>query len=433
MDVMKRSHLSMMMAKIIAVLAVIAAQIAPLRSDAADPWNMLLDRYAKRSDVSSLIFVKCGEGSSAELQMYVKHKSAWNMIVDTQAYIGKAGLGKEREGDMRTPEGIFGLTCAFGIKPDPGADLRYIEVEDDTYCCGDSAAYNRIINLRELPHECSGERMIDSREQYAHGLFVGYNADGVPGRGSAIFIHCLGDEEHTAGCIAASEEDVVRMIRAADSRTLVCIFDRSSIPPSAGFVRLVDEVPDVIQEMRYATTYNFIGDRIEGYEVPSAMLTIEAARALRRANEDLMSRGYRIKIFDAYRPQRAVDMFVRWARVIEDTRMKHIFYPSVDKRDLFKRGYIASKSSHSRGSTVDVTLFDMARGCEVDMGGAFDLFDERSHPGFRGITQVQMMNRETLRRAMIDAGFRPLATEWWHFTLDREPYPDTFFDFPIGK
>ena len=198
---------------------------------------------------------------------------------------------------------------------------------------------------------------------------------------------------------------------------------------STGFVILSDVVPDIIQEIRYYSTYNFVGDRIDGYEKPRALMTIEAAQALKKVSDDVMKMGYRLKVFDAYRPQMAVDNFVRWAENISDTRMKKYFYPKVDKTKLFSEGYIDAKSGHSRGSTIDLTLFDMKTGKEVDMGGTFDYFGELSHPDYQKITKQQLKNRKILRDAMIKNGFKPLATEWWHFTLKDEPYPDTYFTF----
>lgn len=200
-----------------------------------------------------------------------------------------------------------------------------------------------------------------------------------------------------------------------------------------GFVLLAEAVPDVIQEIRYYSTYNFVGERIDGYEEPCAMLTREAAAALKEVSDDVMSQGYRLKVYDAYRPQMAVDHFIRWAADTEDTRMKEYFYPEVDKRNLFVEGYIGRKSGHSRGSTVDLTLLDMKTGKEVDMGGTFDYFGERSHPDYtKDLTAEQIDNRGILRDAMTRHGFRPLDTEWWHFTLNQEPYPNTYFTFPVG-
>jgi D-alanyl-D-alanine dipeptidase len=199
----------------------------------------------------------------------------------------------------------------------------------------------------------------------------------------------------------------------------------------SGFVLLSEQVPGIIQEIRYHSTYNFIGDRIDGYEEPVALLTKEAARALKTVANEAMVMGYRLKVYDAYRPACAVKHFVLWGIEDQDIRMKPYFYPELEKQELFAKGYIAKQSGHSRGSTIDLTLFDMKTGKEVDMGGPFDYFGELSHPDFKGITDAQYSNRMRLRSLMTRNGFVPIDCEWWHFTLKDEPYPDTYFEFPV--
>ena len=221
---------------------------------------------------------------------------------------------------------------------------------------------------------------------------------------------------------------------------------------SSDFVAITDVVPDAILEIRYYGTYNFVGTRIDGYLAPTALLTRRAADSLKAVSDDVISQGYRLKIYDAYRPQMGVDHFVRWAADIADTTMRRYFYPDVDKSRLFELEYIMAKSGHTRGSTVDLTLFDMTTEKEVDMGGTFDWFGPESHPDFcgnpetgqytgdnskspvnpkRSITPEQFANRMILRDAMLRHGFKPLDSEWWHFTLKDEPYPDTYFTFPV--
>ncbi|MBQ6000902.1 MAG: M15 family metallopeptidase [Clostridia bacterium] len=202
---------------------------------------------------------------------------------------------------------------------------------------------------------------------------------------------------------------------------------------ASGFVLLSEAAPDAVLEIRYFSTYNFMGERVDGYEQPTALLTREAAAALKAVGDSLAGRGCRLKIFDAYRPKRAVAHFMRWAKDAKDTRMKAIFYPYLEKDKLIPSGYIAERSSHSRGSTLDLTLFDMATGRDVDMGGPFDFFGELSHPSYRGISRKQYENRMLLREAMLAGGFLPYEEEWWHFTLENEPYPDVYFDFPVHE
>ena len=204
------------------------------------------------------------------------------------------------------------------------------------------------------------------------------------------------------------------------------------------FVVITDIIPDVILEIRYYSTYNFVGARIDGYEAPVAMLTRQAADSLKVVSDELKAQGYRLKIWDAYRPQRAVNHFIRWAENLQDTAMKSIFYPMVDKTLLFEQGYIWARSSHSKGSTVDLTLVDAATGKELDMGSPFDWFGEESHPDYMGGPLKEdgkwgriHKNRRILWDAMLRHGFTMIDSEWWHFTLADEPYPDTYFDFPV--
>ena len=234
------------------------------------------------------------------------------------------------------------------------------------------------------------------------------------------------------------------------------------------FVSLAETLPDAILEIRYFSSYNFVGTRVDGYLAPIALMTRIAADSLRAASDDFLRLGYRIKVYDAYRPQMAVDHFVRWAADLTATEMKPYFYPDVDKSVLFDEGYIAAKSGHTRGSTVDLTLVEMATGKEVDMGGVFDWFGIESHPYFCGdpdtqefqgktgcarkrlerkaerlgldatymsqsigLSRQQFANRMLLRTVMLRHGFKPIDSEWWHFTLKDEPFPDTYFTFSV--
>lgn len=206
------------------------------------------------------------------------------------------------------------------------------------------------------------------------------------------------------------------------------------------FTLVTDVIPDAILEMRYYSAFNFIGERIPGYEEPVAILTRQAADSLKLVADCLREKGYLIKVFDAYRPQRAVDFFMEWALDTADVRMKQYFYPELDKGIVVPQGYVARRSSHTRGSTIDLTLFDLTTQREVDMGCTFDYFGRASHPGllpgeqagdYGTITQEQYDARMILREAMLSHGFKPYSCEWWHFTLEDEPYPDEYFDFPV--
>jgi D-alanyl-D-alanine dipeptidase len=204
---------------------------------------------------------------------------------------------------------------------------------------------------------------------------------------------------------------------------------QAPLPP--GFVDAGAAVDGLVVEMRYFGDKNFVGGRIDGYERPRCILSTPAASALAAVQHDLAARGLGLKAFDCYRPQRAVAHFVRWAQRIDDVKRKREFYPDVDKRDLFKEGYISERSGHSRGSTVDLTLVRRADARELDMGSLFDFFSPKSWPSDTSVGAQAQANRALLAAAMSRGGFRPYDKEWWHFTLVDEPFPDTYFDFPV--
>ncbi|OAD44411.1 M15 family metallopeptidase [Polaribacter atrinae] len=198
-----------------------------------------------------------------------------------------------------------------------------------------------------------------------------------------------------------------------------------------GFVYLSDVDKTIQKELRYFSNNNFIGKPIDGYHKNCIIVTQASANALVKVQESLLKEGLSLKIFDAYRPQQAVNHFVRWAKILEDTLMKKQYYPSVPKSQLFKRGYIASRSGHSRGSTVDLTIVSTKTGKELDMGSSYDFFGIQSHYIPKNISKEQQKNRLLLRNIMTQNNFRPYKNEWWHFTLRNEPYPTTYFNFPI--
>ena len=201
---------------------------------------------------------------------------------------------------------------------------------------------------------------------------------------------------------------------------------------SANFVLLTDIVPDILLDLRYYSTFNFVGQRIRGYEAPLALATKATAHVLKSVAKQASLKGYRLLIYDAYRPQRSVQHFQDWGDDPNDQVMKPYFYPDVQKSDLFKLGFIMRESAHTRGSTLDLTLFDMNQGRVVDMGSNFDFFGQRSFSDYTiDLSVKQAANRQILNHLMKSHDFIPLKEEWWHFTLANEPFPDTYFDFPI--
>lgn len=229
--------------------------------------------------------------------------------------------------------------------------------------------------------------------------------------------------------------------------------DSESTPE--GFVRLRDVAPDILQDIRYHGSHNFLGRPVDGYTDAECILTTQAAQALKAVNEELRQAGQGVLVFDCYRPQRAVTDFVQWSKKPADQATKAEFYPAVDKKDFFKLGYVAEKSGHSRGSTVDLTIIPLPapkpeayapgqplvnctaaygqryRDGGIDMGTGFDCMDEKSHPLTGDVPAEAKANRLKLRALMEKHGFAPYDYEWWHFTLKNEPFPKTFFDFPV--
>lgn len=210
---------------------------------------------------------------------------------------------------------------------------------------------------------------------------------------------------------------------------ILCLFLTNAF--SQEFLYIHDIIPDVVYDIRYNSADNFMGVRVEGYKKSVAMLSHEASVALKNVQDDLVAQGYRLKVFDAYRPQKAVNHFIRWAKVLSDTLTKRIYYPDLSKSVLFELGYIAERSGHTRGSTLDLTIVYKESGAEVDMGSPWDFFGDISHHGTKKISKEQTANRNILLNTMEKNGFRRYDNEWWHYTLNDEPYPDIYFDFDV--
>lgn len=221
------------------------------------------------------------------------------------------------------------------------------------------------------------------------------------------------------------------MTRPALLMAILLVASAARAQERAAFVNVAEVVPNIVVEARYAGAHNFVGRPIDGYEKPICLLTRQAAVALANVARDIAPQGLGIKVFDCYRPARAVAHFVRWARHARDTIGKPEFYPDVDKSHLFREGYISSRSAHSRGSTLDLTLVRLADKSDLDMGTPFDFFSPRSAPGSRAVSAEAQANRALLGNAMRRRGFIRYVREWWHFTLRNEPFPAQAFDFPV--
>ncbi len=212
---------------------------------------------------------------------------------------------------------------------------------------------------------------------------------------------------------------------------LLCFgfYQKQNLPE--GFVYVKSVIQDLDVELRYFTTHNFVGDTIDGYKSNNLILTRETAEKLKLVQDELQQQNLCLKVYDGYRPQRSVNHFIRWAKDLNDTINKSEFYPNVAKRNLFKEEYIASRSGHSRGSTVDLTIIDGNTGRPLDMGSPYDFFGKQSWVDYDSITESQKKNRQLLQRVMLKHNFRNYPKEWWHFTLRWEPFPKTYFDFEV--
>lgn len=230
-----------------------------------------------------------------------------------------------------------------------------------------------------------------------------------------------------AGAAATAASPAVQIAgTAAASNQAV---KKNNLP--GGFVYLDEVIPTAQYEIRYYSENNFTGARVDGYKAPLAIFSRTAATALKKVSDDLERKGYILRIYDAYRPQKAVNNFVRWSQDASDTKMKQQYYPKLDKRNLFKLGFISKKSGHSRGSTIDLTLADRKTGALVDMGSPYDFFGEISYYNTTLVSTAQHANRKILKDAMSKQGFKPYEKEWWHFTLIKEPYPQQYFNFNV--
>ncbi len=212
---------------------------------------------------------------------------------------------------------------------------------------------------------------------------------------------------------------------------VIACFTALAQVPSDKFVYLHQVIPNIKLDMRYYSNDNFMGTPVDGYNKPVALFTGEAASVLKMVQVELEKDGLGLKVFDSYRPQKAVNHFIRWATMLGDTLTKKKYYPDVRKTDLFELGYIAERSGHTRGSTLDLTIVSLDSGMELDMGAPWDFFGEISNHGTKLVNKQQQANRDILLKVMKKFGFRPYQNEWWHYTLENEPYPDTYFDFDI--
>jgi D-alanyl-D-alanine dipeptidase len=407
--------------------------------------SMVCKGLSARWPGGQAIVVKAASAVSAdaEMHLYERRGGGWARAAGPwPALVGRNGVGKAREGDGKSPSGAFLLGAAFGRlrKPEGSAwPYRELDGRDRWVEEAGSPFYNRWV--RGPRAACGGAEELREIMQYTHALAVRYNDACEPGRGSAILLHpWRRPDEGTQGCTAVSEENAAALLRWLEygkrpvlaqgteeelPRLMGEDWGMLCLPPGWGFVD--DFLPDAQTELRYNADDNFTGRRLPGYRANAAPMRLEAIRALSCAAEELRRRRFGIRVYDAYRPQRSTDAMIAWAEDASDTATKAAYYPDIDKADI-PHGFVARRSKHRLGGTVDLTLVDWGTGGNLDMGGPFDFFGELSGFAYPGISAAQAANRALLRSVMTASGFVPYDREWWHFTF---PVPDDGGDFDI--
>lgn len=449
--------------------------------------NIINKNTVSVENAKQVIIVTNNYADSEKAILYTFEQSGkeWKTIfTPMDVVIGKKGFASiydKREGDKKTPSGVFQLGTAFGYQKSVETKLQYRQTTINDYWVDDALSidYNKWVTKKPISGTYEVLRRKDNSYKYA--IVVNYNMKPVVnGFGSAIFLHLWkNSNKGTSGCIAMSEVNMKRVLSwldlkqnpilitgssnsllrletlqelslllstrksehfSGDNNAIMAVYSSNStvkvlrdgtLPKN--FTYLDKIIPDAIIDIRYATSNNFVGERISGYESKRCVITSDAANALKLVQDELRPYGLGIKIFDAYRPVSAVDHFVRWSKSSLDTRMKNAFYPNLNKSELFAQKFIGSRSGHSKGSSVDLTIVSAKgkdKGKELDMGTRFDFFDKASIYDYAFLSQSQKDNRRLLREIMQKYGFSPYNKEWWHFVLKDEPFPKQQFDFP---
>lgn len=399
--------------------------------------NLVRAGLAARWGGSQAIVVRAEgvDSADASMRLYERRGGGWAISAGPwRAVVGKGGVSKCREGDGRSPSGAFLLGMAFGRIAKPEG-LRYpYRRLDDGDCWVDDASfpyYNRWVRCPSSA--CGGGENLSKIGQYRLALPVRYNDEAEKGRGSAIFVHVWrGPGDGTQGCAAVSDEHIDALFRWLDyakrpvlvlgtaeefARIMGTEWGMCPLPEGWGYID--DYVPDAQLEIRYNTANNFTGRRLPGYRASLAPMRLEALDALSRVAEELRQRGLGIRVYDAYRPQRATDAMIAWAQDASDTATKPEYYPEIDKESIPGK-FVARRSAHRLGGTIDLTVLDWGTGTNLDMGGPFDFFGELSSYEYEGITDAQSANRTLLREVMTKHGFKPYDREWWHFSFPVE-------------
>lgn len=382
---------------------------------------------------SQAIVVRARNDASdeAEMWLYERTNGIWKPVAGPwPTMLGLNGTTKRIEGDNKSPSGAFLLGTAFGRAAKPtGMSYQYRKLDSrDRWVDGSSSPfYNRWV--RGAKAVCGGGEDLSEVEQYKYALAVHYNDEAMQGAGSAIFIHVWrGPGQGTHGCTAISEANMVKLLRWLDYAKRPVLVQGTEeeidqlmggdwgmlcLPEGWGFAD--DFVQDAQLEIRYNTDNNFTGRRLSGYSASLAPMRMEAINALVSVAKELRAKSLGIRIYDAYRPQQATDAMIAWAEDETDTATKKEYYPDIDKVTI-PGHFVARRSAHRTGGTVDLTIMNWKNGKNLDMGGPFDFFGDLSSFGYSGLTAGQAANRALLRNVMMKYGFKPYDVEWWHFS-----------------
>lgn len=358
----------------------------------------------------------------------------WKVVYGPfECNIGRNGLGKKKEGDGKSPEGIYELGSAFGYGGAPeGSNWSWRETQENDFWIEDSNSeyYNQFVNADNVAKDWkSAEKLYISK--FRRALEVLYNKDNEKGLGSAIFLHIwINEKTKTGGCTVmevSAIETVLKWLRPEARPVLLQTKYINPLPE--GFCYIKDFAPEVKFDIRFAGTDNIFGRKTNEYYKAVGISTIEMTKAIDKATLLLKNQDLRLLVFDAYRPQTTINAIVDWLNDDTDDGMKQAYYPNMDKSEMIDM-FFEPKSAYSRGSAVDVTIID-SNGYELDMGTNYQFIDEKSAFDYNDLTDEQFNNREILRDTMIQAGLKPNDTLWWSFYLEDEPFPNQYFDFYV--
>ena len=347
--------------------------------------------------------------------------------------IGRGGMGKQKEGDGKTPEGVFDLGSAFGQGGAPeGSTWPWRETDANDYWVEDSKSqyYNQYVNTESVEKDWnSADKLLI--DKYRTALEVKYNPGNTPGLGSAIFLHVWGGEKVlTGGCTAMAQDSIETVLKWLRPEAQPKLFQTryiSQIPE--GFCYIKDFAPEVVYDIRFATKNNILGKQANEYYSPVGIASVKMAKRLDKASILLKEQGLKLLVYDSYRPQTTVNAIVDWLDDESDDSMKDTLYPDMAKSEMIDM-FFEAQSPYPRGGAVDASLVDMS-GRELDMGSVYQYIDKSSEFEYEALTDEQLNNREILRDVMIQAGLTPNDTYWWSFYMEDEPFPERYFDFYV--